>query len=381
MRTADIKRLSEPYSDDSDQSSADPAQPLGVDTPKWKQLEIAILEDLCTQQPYGIGWWAPHPGTSRRVLISDHLYACTRSVLDNMVESALHRLEVLDWSEQESDRLANVVRVVNGSLDLQMPRPRNPLESLSNQMVRLHVAGTVRALAGVLDCVSGTIIGVLALPTSILKADFGVVRSLLKKSVVNRSTEGERVQAAFSLKFEGLIRSAGPDGWLEWALAFRNMLVHRGRRIELGQFVQRTPVLYGGDGKPVLRARRVTHLPRDPERSDVEAFLQASSTPLLTEADDQTLHGLIESTESLVEGIAGELAGVWKWRRASPSALPQPKQQWQNGASTDSIGFLGYAPGTYEYSPSLMTTHPVVFKRMRAAAVDDQSRPLWKTFD
>lgn len=381
MRTADIERLSRPYADDTDQPLAEPALELGVEIPKWKQLELAVLEDLSTQAPYGIAWWAPHPGTSRRILISDQLYACTRSVLDNMVESALHLLEALDWSDRESDRLANVVSVENGKLVVKMPRPQNPLEALGNQMVRLHVAGAVRALAGALDCTAGTIIGVLALPTSILKADFGVLRSLLKKVVATASTEGERVQAIFGAKFEGLISSVGPEGWLEWALAFRNMLVHRGRRIELGQFVQRTPVLYGPEGQPVLRARRVTHLPRDPGRSDVEVFLDASSTPLLTESDDQTLYGLIESTKSFVEGIGQELGEVWNWRRTHPDSLPQPKRQWPDGPSTESTGFSGYAPGSFKYSPSMMTTHPVVFKRMRASALDDEARSRWKTFD
>jgi len=298
-----------------------------------------------------------------------------------MVESALHLLEALDWSDRESDRLANVVRIEKGSLVVRMPRPQNPLDALGNQMVRLHVAGTVRALAGALDCMAGTIIGVLALPKSILKADFGAVRTLLKKIVASASTEGERVQANFGVNFERLISSAGPEGWLEWALAFRNMLVHRGRRIELGQFVQRTPVLYGPAGQPVLRARRVTHLPRDPGRSDVEVFLDAPNSPLLTESDDETLHGLIESTKVLVEGTAEELGNVWEWRRTHRDHLVQPAAQWPDRASTESIGFSGYAPGSFKYAPSMMTTHPVVFKRMRAAALDDDARPQWRTFD
>ena len=92
-------------------------------------------------------------------------------------------------------------------------------------MVRWHVAGVVRALTGALDCMAGAIIGFLALPKPILKADFGVVRSFLKKIVATASTDGERLQASFGVKFEG------------------------------------------------PRVLRVTHLPRDPGRSDVEMFL------------------------------------------------------------------------------------------------------------
>lgn len=50
------------------------------------------------------------------------------------------------------------------------------------------------------------------------------------------------------------------------------------------------------------------------------------------------------------------------------------------GVSTESGSFVGYAPGSYSYSPSMMMTHPVVVHRMRAA-LDGKVRPQWKTFD
>ena len=56
-----------------------------------------------------------------------------------------------------------------------------------------------------------------------------------------------------------MIENAGPAGWFDWLLNFRNMLVHRGRRLEIGQFLPREPVLLDGRGQPVLRARVVTH--------------------------------------------------------------------------------------------------------------------------
>jgi len=199
-------------------------------------------------------------------------------------------------------------------------------------MVRWHVAGVVRALTGALDCMAGAIIGFLALPKPILKADFGVVRSFLKKIVATASTDGERLQASFGVKFEG------------------------------------------------PRVLRVTHLPRDPGRSDVEMFLEPSKSPLLTDGDDQTLQGLLKSTRSLVEAVAEELIRGWTWRRTHPDSPAQPAEQWPNGTSIESIRFSGYAPRSFEYSPSMMM-HRVVSPRMRAAATDDESRPQWKTFD
>jgi hypothetical protein len=381
MRASDVARLSQPYDGDPNQPGPGPAAALGVDTPLWLQLETTILDDLRTEPPYGIAWWAPHPGTARRILIADQLYACTHSTAANLIEASLHWLEFLDFAERESDRLAYAVKIENGEFVVKAPRRQSPFEDVGLELVRLHVAGMVRALAGALDCMAGSIIGVAALPTRILRADFGVVRSMLRKIVEKPSGEGQAVQAAFGNKLETVIASSGADSWLDWALAFRNMLVHRGRRIEVGQFVPRQPMLYGPDGKPVPRVSVINHLPRDPGRSDVEVFLQPTESPVLTEDAAQTLRGLLKSTTALVETVAGELLALWKWRRANPDKLNQPAAQWPNGVSTDSISFAGYAPGSFKYSPSMMMTHPVVVHRMRAAALDDKARAQWNNFD
>jgi hypothetical protein len=81
------------------------------------------------------------------------------------------------------------------------------------------------------------------------------------------------------------------------------MLVHRGRRIELGQCLPVTPVLLGADGRPVPRARRVAHLPRDPGRSDVEVFLGMPWNTVLHEEGQRTLQGLMKSATQLIETI------------------------------------------------------------------------------
>src|SRR4051812_41590828 len=112
MRQSDLTRLAVPYAGfDGTAPGPGPAAALGVDVPHWTRLEAAILDDISVKPPYGIQWWAPSPGTSRRILISDHLYACTHSVTDNLVEAGLHRLDFLDYAEQEDTRFANAVQM------------------------------------------------------------------------------------------------------------------------------------------------------------------------------------------------------------------------------------------------------------------------------
>ena len=242
MRAADRARLSERYPDGPDVGTRGPTRALGIETPLWDALGERIFADFVTAPPYGVGWWAPHPGTSRRIFISDQLDACTTSVETNMVEAAVHWLELLDAIDREDAFQADVIQMIDGQPQI-VARPRmTPLESLGPDIVRLHQVGVARALAGALDCAAGTIIGVMALPMNILKADFlGVLRHFERRRAP--TTEGESYQHEFGQHLTGIIGQVGPKGWLEWLLNFRNMLVHRGRRIEIGQFVPRLPFL------------------------------------------------------------------------------------------------------------------------------------------
>lgn len=195
------------------------------------------------------------------------------------------------------------------------------------------------------------------------------------------TTEADRLQLQFRGAFEGLVEGLGPRGWLDWVLAFRNMLVHRGRRIEIGQFVPRDPPILDARGRFVPRVNVMTHLPLDPGRSDVEVFRDPSVTSVLTEDAHDTLSGVIQSTRTLINRCGVELLELWNWRRAHRESVPQPARQWPHGVSTASLGFVGYRPGSLSYSPTLFTSHPVFGQRLRAAALDDRARGQWNDFD
>ena len=390
MKASDLARLSEPYCESECSTNDQAASALGLPMRRWKELEALIFADFAEHSPYGIGWWAPHPGTSRRILISDQLYACVASLSANMIEAALHWLEFQDCSERDSERFADIVQIRDGRPDVILPRPRNALEELSREMVVMHIAGMTRALSAALDCLAGAIIGVIAIPTPILTADLGrKIREFFTK-IGQGTTDGEKVQADFYRKFSEVIASVGPDGWLQWALDFRNMLVHRGRRLESGQFVPKLLQLYGPDEKLVLRTRRLTYLPRNPAMSDVEVWREAPITstrdPLevlvLAEDATQTLGGLLESAKAMISETAKLLIDVWKWRRDNPRTLTQPAEQWPKGAATAPASpFAGYAPRPRDLSSSIVSADPIVWRRFLAASLDDAARSQWDTFD
>ena len=385
MRPADIARLSQPYRDGTDGSRAGLARELGIETPNWEVLERVIFNDFTTEQPYGIGWWAPHPGTSRRILISDQLYACTSSVSTNLIEAGVHWLELLDAADHEDNFQADAIQIVDGQPEMQ-PRPRTtPLESLGPDMVRLHQVGVARALSGALDCAAGTIIGVMALPMTILKADFGGVQRYFRRGRQVPTTEEGTLLDQFGIQLTETIERVGPTGWLEWVLNFRNMLVHRGRRIEIGQFVPREALLYDASGRPILRACVVTHLPLEPDRSDMDVLRAPEVPPVLTEDARQTLGGSMRSVSALIDALGEQLAAVWNWRQEHPEILPQPRGQWPQighaATRNRQPPFTGYAPGSHAYNPGMFGLHPDTARRLQAAALMDNQRQEWQQFD
>jgi len=329
---------------------------------------------------YGVSWWAPHPGTSRRILISDQLYACVTSVATNLIEAELHHLEFLDYANQASDLLADSVVVEGAGLRIRMPRRRNAAEDALDKMAGLHVVGVARAISAALDCLGGAVIGVLALPSKILWSDLDRARRALASLPRADDSEGRRRQLDAGARLEQLIGEAGPQGWLMWVLGFRNMLVHRGRRLSIAQFVRRVPVLHGPDGRPVPRVRVVQQLPRDAGRSEIEVFLDQES-PVLTEDATDTIHGVIRSTHVLIESTAELMLDVWQWRRANPTELVQPREQWPAGPAPQAVTFSGYAEGTFPYEPGLLMSNLVLLQRMRAASLPDPVRQQWRTFD
>lgn len=384
MRPADVARLSQLYPEGADRSKG-PAPWLGVHTPNWEVLERRIFNDLTTEWPYGIGWWAPHPGTSRRILISDQLYACTTSVSTNLIEAGVHWLELVDAVEREDTLQADAIRLLNGQPHMLPRRRTTPLESLGPDLVRLHQVGIARALSGALDCAAGTITGVMALPLSILKADFGRVQRHFESRRRAPATDGETLHEQFGVELREVIGRVGPAGWLEWILDFRNMLVHRGRRIEIGQFLPRAPVLYDANGRPIQRARIVTHLPVEPNRSDIDVHRDPEAPPVLTEDARQTLEGAMRSVRALIEALGEQLAAAWERRKLHPAMLAQPRVQWQRvdhaGTPSPRQTFAGYAPGSHAYRPGMFGSHPETVRRLCAAALMDHQRHQWAQFD
>jgi hypothetical protein len=91
MRREDIEKLGVPYPE-SGVLDERFGNALGVTPSAVRELQREVFGDF-DEKVGGVGWWAPHPGTSRRILISDHLLQCIASIETNLVEARLHLLE------------------------------------------------------------------------------------------------------------------------------------------------------------------------------------------------------------------------------------------------------------------------------------------------
>jgi hypothetical protein len=376
MRLNDQERLHKPY-DSVERNPARLAKALGVHVDNVDALAAEILRDL-DPSILGVGWWAPHIATPLRILISDHLYLCVSSIETNLVESKVHYLEARGDGEEQERRLRTAVTVdVSGKVSFKPQPSSSPMDDLVGVRLDMHIVGCVRALASALDCLGGAVLGVLALPKPVLKASYhtacNALRDVAKKG-------GNTIQVKHGKKILEEIAAAGPPGWDDWVLGFRNMLVHRGRRMWMKKIVPTGAYLHMPRGGAVFSSHIVPMLPSDPDRSEIEVLRDARTEKLLlTENGWDTLAAAIESTRFTLDRSAAQLCEAWVKRRENPRALIQPPEQWP-GPKTEMAPFTGFAPGTVPFDPTELHTHPSFGVRIKAAAVDDAERSRWRDF-
>lgn len=373
MRPVDLESLRRPFVAGDDPELAFP-RAIGVNVPEVETLYREIFNDL-DERNFGVGWWAPHPGTSRRILISHYLLECIRGIRQNLTEAGLHLLEAVDNWDKESDFLADCVSVEpNGRISVNVPPRRCPNDDLSRRLATLHAVGFFRAVVGALDCLGASIVGVLALPKNIQYADFKTAQEALRNAA-------HPIQSDFLGKLDQTISDAGPLGWVEWVTDFRNMAIHRGRRININQVTPRQPPLLGPTGRVIPRSMTAEHLPSDPCRSQIEAFIDNARPPVLTEHAEATMRGTLDSSVVVVRKLCSELVTAWETRRNTPSLLNQPRANWPGNYPSRSTQFNGYRPGTLPFNPAMWASHRDIERQFKSAALSDDLRHLWDTFD
>ena len=380
MRQEDYDRFDVPYDGlDSQERERKSREGLGVRTVAAHAMFEAIAGDL-SEEFFGIGWWAPHPDKHRRILISDHLLLCAQGVEANIIEARLHLLELREARDKVATIMVN--RVIAGPSGLpQIISHKRAGEELPSVMATLHLGGLLRAVGSALDCMAAVITGVTALEMNILFADFfRTLKSL--QSIEPVGDASREAQADIGSIIGRAIDTVGPPGWLAWTIGYRNMLVHRGRHLQITRLLPDLSPIVSPAGNPVVRTRPVVVLPSDPGRSEVEVLVDAPKHNfMLTEDASVTVEGVYESTVQLVELTSRALLQLWARRKATPSFIFQPRKQWQRLPATEPCGFSGYAPKTVSMGRDAMHVNPLFGRRLMAAAISDGQRGEWDSND
>jgi len=377
MLPSDLDPLRPDYSPEAQDQEGRFAERLGLALPDVLALREDIIHDL-SPAALGVGCWAPHPDEARRILISDHLLQCVASIPINIVEAKLHYLELTDAWQQRSKVFVDALAIAGSDIFFHRPPVLSPVDDLPLRLSGLHIGGFFRGLVGTLDCLGAAIIGVAALPSTLLKADFTRARQRL--SQVTPTSPGSERQVTLRTEIDNAIVQSGPKGWLEWATDYRNMYVHRGRRSEFFDLSHRVSPIVDHHGRDIVQVETPARLVKDPGRSDIEVLLQGKGALVLTEEARVTLDGLLTSTYHLVQRTSAGLLDLWRTRRDTPDLIHQPRQQWPDAASTDTTHFEGYKPGSSPYAPKAIMGNPLLVTRLRGAALADQDRHRWATF-
>ena len=364
MRTETRELLSQRINDPNEARDATYSR-LGISLPMLERLTEEIESDLSHELPFGIGWWTPTTDSARRILTSDYLCACTTSVAHHLMAARLHLEAYL-----ASKETGIVVRSES------FPGPsHSALEWLEKEGIfgAIQRDGVLRALASALDCLAGSIIAVCAVQMNMKRAGFNGLRHHLRAlpSLSNTNTKHESLVVRNQLlqRLDSMIAESGPPGWMEWMLDFRNMLVHRGRRIEISAPEPSSPLF--NPHEQFARWSAPDHMPRDPSLSDVEAILSldALGKIVLPEQAEGTLGGLLNSTKKLICSVSDALLEIWILRRKEPDVIQQPlAKHWSPAEEKEVTRFAGYSE-CEPVSPDAIKGHPRLRRRIQAAAL------------
>lgn len=372
MKEEDVKRLSEPYKNLRMDNDRRFHSALGADVPSAGNLISEIFDDL-SKTSLGVYWWSSTP-VHERALISDYLYQCAFAIEVNLAEAKLHYLEFLDAREKHDKRIADAVSIrPDGEPYFKHPPALAPIDDLINKLEGMHVCGFFQAIGSTLDCLGAVIIGVLGLDTRLRISDIAKAEKALNKLPLT-GTAGNKIQLDFKAFFESVKSSSGVPGWLEWSDRYRNIFIHRGRRITFNLVTPRPGLVLDKDGQRRAITSSTMHLVREPDKSDAEGMMHRNVA--LNEDADTTLSGIFKSCRDMEETICERLVEIWQARRADPSLIEQPTSQWE--ANIRVCNFPGYDPRAPPLQYESIFNSGVLLHRFVSSGADDSHRAIWK---
>lgn len=356
----------------------DCTQKIAAATDVCDRLYATMLEDLDSQS-LGFGWWTGQLDAKRVGLISEYLVASVGGVAGSLKDCEFLLDEYRKATFADESWIKQRIREVQqmpGHLPDDFKRAiftRDDFSSTRSRRIRLAREHTFYHLAQAADRLAAVIIGVGALSTPIIKADWTVVvddekwaRALGGKSAIrSQSALGRNAQEALRGRTLEAVVAAGPQDWLSWSNAMRNTSSHRAPKLHA--MFQRA----GKRGEPT---GFVELFYRQPSWDMTEALLggpgESHLEVWLNDEPALLLAGCIASMAQTVEATMTECAALWERRRGTPSLLVQPGGQWPRVLGEAQSSFSGYGHHVaVNTAGAAFHISPDVGHRMRASGL------------
>lgn len=350
----------------------DYVKPVRHSVDQLMALYNEMLDDL-DEDRHGFSWWHGHLDVPRIAIMSEYLISSVNGAQQALTDAAF---ALNEFNEQtfahdhwQQGRIASV-GTAPGDESIFRALSLDKAAEKRERRIRLHSEHFFYHVAQSLDRLAAIILGVGALPRSLLRADWGVLTNLSLKEG-RQPAEGIVAQDELLSQVLATARDAGPQDWLSWTLAERNTNAHRAPRLG---FI----VMTRGSRQKSSRLVHILH--RQPQWSDTEIFAaqrrdQHLSGIFLIEDPADVMTGVLKSLDQTCSAITALLRDFWSRRRASPQLLIQPGSQWPK-LNDVPLQFEGYNAPMPIITEGTARVSPDMGKRMKASGLF--SNELWE---
>lgn len=327
-------------------------------------LTEQLLADLDLEHG-GIGWWCDHLDPARRILIGDYLIGLTHSTEANLVEAVMHaqKAQELRYAHGRHQKQ----QISSGRLF----SPRDNRQTDRSVEIDAHLGGFFRAVGSVMDNIAGLVVGVAGLKTKIVKADIGDLRldKATPKGALPDGSPGRDLQMQLVQAVKASV-DTGPPDWWPWLDDMRNTWVHRARRLGLHMYDNKTNEF-------------VLPLAQAPAQTDAEAMARSDApfADALHEDAQVTVDGALAVVTDVVRSTAAAAVAAWQTRRANPTLILQPTDQWpviEQGRATEFTGWAPTSLPTFAEGQGTISMNPNTTRRLEAGNFLDEQREQWR---
>jgi hypothetical protein len=307
----------------AEQARWDHATGLGITWPHLRNLADMMALDY-RDDTWGFPQLQDLSQVEQRAAASDQIISAADAVLTNLIEA---RTAEADFQ----DRAKSGVTYLDDDIDDETRQD-------------LAVIDFFRAFGSTLDCLAALVIGTVRLPVAIHGASMAHIIGGLDPAKASTPN-----QAALWSGYRQLLdrqRAGPPDGWLDWALQYRNALLHRPRQINLHLPRKRNTNLWLPQWVAQAQLRFDLYLRSRPWLPELQHLAEPNANVadlFLHEPATQTLRGLMEHLNGFVEATAEWLREPWIKLKTGGLALPSQVPRW-GPVKEPTIGFGGFAP-------------------------------------